>query len=116
MNSEDLRRKMLHGNAETLVLRLLEERSMHGYALRWELAQRSNDTFQLHFGGLYPLLDSMERRRLVKSRIMKGRGNQDRRVYTILPRGRKELAARVVLWHRFSQAMNTVLGIGEPLP
>ena len=38
-----------------LLLRLLAERDMYGYQVSEELAQRSNDTFALKAGTLYPI-------------------------------------------------------------
>lgn len=43
-----------------LLLRLLAERDMYGYQMIEELAQRSNDTFALKAGTLYPILHALE--------------------------------------------------------
>lgn len=104
-----LDRKMLHGNAETLVLRLLSEGPMHGYRIRQELAKRSRDVFQLSFGCLYPLFDAMESRHMVTSEMVKGRGDQERRMYSITKNGRSELEDRLFVWQRFRDSMNRVL-------
>jgi DNA-binding PadR family transcriptional regulator len=104
-----LDREMLHGNAETLVLALLAEKSWHGYRLRQELAARTNDYFQMGFGRLYPLLHSMARRRLVTASDVKvGRVREQRR-YVISARGRAELRERKRRWRQFCAAMNRVL-------
>jgi DNA-binding PadR family transcriptional regulator len=104
-----LNREMLHGNAETLVLALLAEKGCHGYRLRQELAARSHDYFQMGFGRLYPLLRSMERRRLVTVRcVMVGKSREQRR-YTITVRGLAELRERKRRWRQFCGAMEDVL-------
>ena len=48
-------KNLVPGSAQMLLLRLLAERDMYGYQRIEELAQRSNDTFALKAGTLYPL-------------------------------------------------------------
>ena len=43
-----------------LVLKLLEDRDMYGYQMVNELRRRSDDSFHLKAGSLYPLLYSLE--------------------------------------------------------
>ena len=96
---------MLHGNAETLVLALLAEKPRHGYGIRKELAARSHDYFQFAFGRLYPLLASMEERRLVTSRIVEPGKHHERRIFTITAKGLAEFRRRKQKWRQFSEAM-----------
>ena len=49
------------GSAAVLVLKLLEERDMYGYELIETLARRSDHTFDLMAGNLYPILHGLER-------------------------------------------------------
>ena len=104
-----LERKMLHGNAETLVLALLAEKPQHGYQLRKELATRSHHYFQFAFGRLYPLLAAMEQRGLVTARLVKAGKSRERRNYTITTKGLSELRKRKQKWRQFSAAMDRVL-------
>jgi DNA-binding PadR family transcriptional regulator len=104
-----LERTMLHGNAETLVLALLAEKPQHGYQLRKELATRSHDYFQFAFGGLYPLLASMEKRRLVTSRIVEPGKHHERRIFTVTANGLAALRLRKQKWRQFSEAMDHIL-------
>jgi DNA-binding PadR family transcriptional regulator len=105
----ELDRKMLHGNAETLVLALLAEGEQYGYQMRKELAARSHQYFQFAFGRLYPLLTSLERRRLVTSRWVKPARMRERKQYAITAKGRAELRTRKQKWRQFSAAMARVL-------
>ena len=43
------------GSSTLLVLSLLESGDMYGYQMIEELARRSNDTFQMKEGTLYPI-------------------------------------------------------------
>jgi DNA-binding PadR family transcriptional regulator len=100
---------MFHGNAETLVLAILADRHCHGYELRKELAARSNEHFQFAFGRLYPLLQSLEHRGLVRMRETKSRLNRDCREYALTGKGAAALRDRKRKWRQFSAAMNRVL-------
>ena len=104
-----LERKMLHGNAETLVLALLARQPQHGYQIRKDLAARSHDYFQFAFGRLYPLLAAMEQHGLVTSRLVKAGKSRERRNYTITAKGLAELRTRKQKWRQFSDAMDHVL-------
>ena len=50
-----------------LVLKLLEDRDMYGYQMVNELRRRSDDSFHLKAGSLYPLLYSLEEKGYVTS-------------------------------------------------
>ena len=106
----ELDRKMLHGNAETLVLALLAEDEQYGYQMRKELATRSHHYFQFAFGGLYPLLATLERRDLVRARWVKAGKARQRRHYEITAKGLAELRERKQRWRQFREAMDHVLG------
>jgi PadR family transcriptional regulator PadR len=105
----ELDRQLLSGNAETLLLALLAEGEQYGYHMRQELAARSRHYFQFAFGRLYPLLTSLERRRLVRSRWVKPAGMRERKQYAITALGRTELRVRKQAWRQFSAAMARVL-------
>jgi PadR family transcriptional regulator PadR len=105
-----LERKMLHGNAETLVLALLAEDEQYGYQMRKDLATRSHHYFQFAFGRLYPLLAALERRGLVRARWVKAGESRQRKHYEITTKGLAELRERKLRWRQFREAMDRVLG------
>jgi len=105
----DLERKLLHGNLETLVLRLVAEKDCYGYQIRRELAERSHHYFQVAFGRLYPLLRDLQRRGLVTSRWENVGKLHERKLYTITPKGRAELSERTRKWQQFTEATELIL-------
>ncbi len=105
----DRETELLKGNAEMLVLALLAGKSRHGYEIRQELADRSHQFVQLSFGTLYPLLNSMERRKLIRSEWVKTGKVRELRRYAISARGRAELRDRRDQWERFVVAINRLL-------
>jgi len=107
--------EMLKGNAEMLVLALLAEGAQHGYQIRQELADRSRQVVQLSFGTLYPMLDSLERRKWVRSEWVKVGKVRERRHYTITACGRAELRERKDQWARFVAAITRMLSFSPRL-
>ena len=49
-------KSLLSGSTTMLVLKLLDGQDMYGYQMIEELAKRSDHTFELKAGTLYPLL------------------------------------------------------------
>ena len=62
------------GSAAVLVLKLLEERDMYGYEMIETLARRSDHTFDLKAGTLYPILHGLEREGALTSCERRGKG------------------------------------------
>ena len=91
-------KNLVPGSAQMLLLRLLAERDMYGYQMIEELAQRSNDTFALKAGTLYPILPGGA-----------ATAGKPRRYYRITRAGRGALEAQQTEWRRVSRAINAVL-------
>ena len=102
-------KNLVPGSAQMLLLRLLAERDMYGYQMIEELAQRSNDTFALKAGTLYPLLHSMESQNLLTS-YEQETGGKKRKYYKITKEGRKALGKKQQEWKEYSEAVMQVLG------
>lgn len=101
---------MLKGHLDPLLLAILEAGPSYGYAIIDELRNRSDGTFDLPEGTVYPALHRLERERYVES----GRaevGKRVRRVYRLTRRGQRALADRREDWSRFSSAIDMVLSV-----
>lgn len=51
-----LDRELKKGNAELLILALLEHKALHGYEIGRLIAERSQGIVRFHVASLYPLL------------------------------------------------------------
>ena len=58
---------LIAGSSTLLVLSLLEKEDMYGYQMITELSRRSNDTFQMKEGTLYPILHALEKGKYLSS-------------------------------------------------
>lgn len=105
-----IEKSLLSGSTPMLILALLKEKDMYGYEMVAALAQRSNDTFQLKEGTLYPLLHAMEQNRWVQSYTKSAPGGRERRYYHLTSDGRSRLEYKEKEWRVFSEKVNAVLG------
>ena len=90
------------------ILAVLKAGALHGYALISALRERSDGTFDLAEGTVYPSLHRLERAELIASEWEQDQGRKRRR-YSITRAGRAALTERTAEWHRFSRSLNMVL-------
>lgn len=105
-----IEKSLLSGSTPMLVLSLLKDGDKYGYQMVEELAKRSDDTFQLKEGTLYPLLHSLEKQKLVTSYITKTPNGRERKYYRLTDEGLRQLEYKTQEWQLFSEKVNAVLG------
>ncbi len=89
-----LRRDLLPGTLDMLVLRTLSVQPMHGYAIARHIQRLSGDVLRVEEGSLYPALQRMRQKGWVKAEWRQSPNNQRARYYTITAAGRKQLGAQ----------------------
>ena len=102
-------KSLLSGSTTMLVLSLLSREEMYGYQMIMELGKRSNQTFVLKEGTLYPLLHSLERDKCVESFEKASPQGRMRKYYRITKKGRGLLEEKEKEWSLFSQKVNQVV-------
>ncbi len=95
-----------------LLLKLLEEDDRYGYQMIEELAKRSDRTFSLKAGTLYPLLHDLQAEGLLTVYEKTAENGRSRKYYSITKEGRGALEEKKAEWAEFYQAVNKVLGGG----
>lgn len=95
------------GQLEGLVLAVLSQAPLHGYAIAAELRERSGGMLEVAEGTLYPVLHKLEKEGLIRSRweVVNGRR---RRVYASSPTGSRAVRERFESWRRLSGAIDSV--------
>jgi PadR family transcriptional regulator PadR len=101
-------RDRLKGNMDLLLLSVLSAGPAHGYAIIASLRERSDGTFDLPEGTIYPALHRLERSGLLASDWSADQGRK-RRVYALTDSGVAALAAERGEWRRFAGAVQAVL-------
>ena len=84
--------QLLKGIAPTVVLQILSRGQMYGYELCQAIEQRSNKVLSLGKGTLYPLLYTLEAKKLVKAQWETAKSGRKRRYYSITSKGKAQLA------------------------
>jgi DNA-binding PadR family transcriptional regulator len=101
--------EQLKGHLDLLLLQIIADEPVYGYQLACLLRDRSDGTFDLAEGTLYPALHRMERLGLVASE-WDDSGPRRRRVYRMTANGRVALRDRRREWARFTGGVGAVLG------
>jgi PadR family transcriptional regulator PadR len=106
---------MVAGNTTMLILKLLEEKDLYGYQMIEELSQKSNDTFNLKAGTLYPILHGLENEGMVSSYDDNADSSRTRKYYHLTQKGKGLLVDKQAEWTAYSKAVNQVLrgGVGH---
>jgi DNA-binding PadR family transcriptional regulator len=106
MNRE---RERLKGHLDLLLLSVLAAGPAHGYAIIAALRARSEGTFDLPEGTVYPALHRLADAGLLASDWSDADGRK-RRVYALTAKGETALAAERGEWKRFANGIQAVLG------
>ncbi len=103
-----MRAESLKGHLDALILAVLSDGPLHGYAIIEKLKRRSQGALALPEGTVYPALHRLEAAGLLSSVWSHGDGRR-RRIYELTRRGRRELGERRTEWHDFARAVEAVL-------
>jgi len=102
----------LRAHLTMILLAVLADGALHGYAVIAAVRHSSGDRFVLSDGMVYPALHRLEHLGLITSSWSRADGRQ-RRVYSLTPGGRDKLSADRRAWLDFVAAVN---GLLEPWP
>lgn len=101
--------KTVSGNTTMLILKLLESKDMYGYQIIEELAQKSDDTFRLKTGTLYPILHGLERDGMVTSYDNNAGNARVRKYYQLTKKGKGLLVKKKSEWADYTKAVNRIM-------
>jgi len=100
---------LIRGTLDLLILKSLSWGPMHGLAvLRW-IEQGSQRKLLVEEGALYPALHRMEQKGWLESEWGYTEAQRRARFYRLTTAGRKQLAAEVSRWTRYTDAVGLVL-------
>jgi len=100
----------LHGTLDMLVLKVLADAPLHGYAIAVRLERLSKEVLQIEEGSLYPALYRMEARGWLSSEWSVTETGRRARFYRLTRGGRTQLAAEQESWTRLTLAVRAVMG------
>ena len=94
-----------------LVLGLLSNGDMYGYQMIVELERRSDGTFAMKEGTLYPVLHGLERDGLVEAYEQAAPTGRMRKYYHLTRKGKEALKTEAEEWKRYTAAVDAVLNL-----
>ena len=107
-------KSLMTGSTTLLILSLLSGEEMYGYQMITELSRRSDRTFELKEGTLYPILHALEADRLVTVRERAAENGRMRKYYRITNKGLKVLEEKKAEWSTFTEKVNAVVHSVSP--
>ena len=96
-------------HSQLLILSLLAGEDMYGYQMIVELSRRSDHTFEMKEGTLYPVLHGLERTGLVEAYQQEAPTGRVRKYYHLTRRGAAALKEEKEAWNAYAGAVNAVL-------
>jgi DNA-binding PadR family transcriptional regulator len=98
----------VRGRLDAMILSVVEERPLHGYAVIAALERSSGGRLQLATGTVYPALRRLERSGLLAGEWDTVAGRR-RRTYRITTSGRRLLGEERAAWADFSRMVGGIL-------
>lgn len=103
------RSDLLQGSLELLILKTLETKALHGWAVSKRIRSMSRNVLEVNQGSLYPALYRMRDRGLIESEWAVSEAGRRIKIYHLTAKGRKALARERRSWRRFSGAVEAIL-------
>ncbi len=101
---------ILPGTLAMVILRVLANHSLHGYAIAQAIHQLSSEELSVEEGSLYPALQKLLLKGWVKANWTTSESGRDVREYRITPAGRKQLESELAEYRRMTRAIEALLG------
>ena len=101
-------KELLKGSSPILVLSVLKDEDLYCYRIIREIEKRSDGTFYMSEGSLYPILHALEKEKFLEAYWEEFDGRK-RKYYHITNKGIKSLAEQKEQWKVYSTSVNKVL-------
>ena len=101
---------LLRGTVDLLILRTLLFGRQHGQGVARAIQEQSEQTLLVDHGSLYPALQRLESRGLVRAKWGVSDNNRRARFYELTRNGRAQLVREAKEWRRMAGAVALVLG------
>lgn len=103
-------KEMMKGSIDILLLSLIEKGDLYGYEVAKKLKEKSNDNYNLSEGTLYPALQRLEKKQLIKSYWGNSETGARRKYYSITQDGKKVLSQKLDEWDLLNALINACRG------
>ena len=101
--------ELLQGTLNLLILRMLQNGKLHGWAISQRIMLASNEALDIKEGSLYPALHRLERKGWIKAGWGLSDNNRKAKYYELTNAGRRQLEEEISYWQEFVSVMSLVL-------
>ncbi len=109
MPAKQLRRDLLPGTLDMLILKTLRREAMHGYGIAQHIRRQSNDVLKVGEGSLYPALQRLRVKSWVSAEWKTSASNRRARFYELTPLGREQLRRTSAEYNQLIQAIAAIM-------
>lgn len=106
---DKIRKELLQGTLDLLILKALSTASLHGWDIAKRIAVVSQDRLSLKQGSLYPALHRLEGRGWIEAEWGVSDAGRSAKFYRLTSTGRQQLEEEIAHWESFATAMASVL-------
>jgi transcriptional regulator len=100
---------LVQGTLDLLILRVIELKPMHGWAIAQRIRQMSNEELRVSQGSLYPALHKLEQNGWIEAEWGESENNRRAKYYSLTRAGRKALQKETAQWERLSAAISLIV-------
>ncbi|PYQ68753.1 MAG: PadR family transcriptional regulator, partial [Acidobacteria bacterium] len=100
---------LVQGTLDLLILKVLANGPVHGWAIAQRIKQMSNEVLQFSQGSLYPALHKLEQQGWIEAEWGESENNRRAKYYSLTRAGRKMMAREAAQWERLSAAISLVV-------
>ena len=103
------RRDVLRGTLDLLILKTVAYSPMHGWAITQRIHQTSDGLLEVNQGSLYPALQRLELRALIRGEWQQSETQRRAKVYSLTRTGKRVLGEETKGWREYVAAVETIL-------
>lgn len=101
--------ELVRGTFDLILLKTLSWGPMHGLGVLRCIENTTSQRLQIEEGALYPALHRLEQKRWLSAEWGYTENNRKAKYYRLTALGRKQLAAEVSRWARYTEAVSMIL-------
>lgn len=101
--------ELVRGTFDLILLKTLSWGPMHGLGVLRLIENTTGQRLQIEEGALYPALHRLEQKRWLSAEWGYTENNRKAKYYRLTALGRRQLAAEVSRWARYTEAVSMIL-------
>lgn len=100
---------LLPGTLDMLILRTLQAKALHGWAISERIQAISREVLQVNQGSLYPALHRLEHQGWIEAEWAVSELGRRAKYYRLTASGRRQLTVEARDWERMAEAIGRVM-------